>query len=295
MTNFMGYQRSERMRACYPPGVQRAVPFYPTRSKGQCFLTDHRYVERIVEAIAPTAGETLLEIGAGEGQITLPMLDKGARIVAVEADARLTAKLHARAASDERLEVLQQDALKADFLGIMASRKLECTHVYGNLPYSIAAPILFKLISAAPAFKRLTLMFQKEVDERLVALPSTSAYSFLSVVAQQAAQIRVLFSIPPEAFRPRPQVISSLVTFELRHERAPDYGSEATFRALVKGLLAHRRKTIRNNIKHLRPTGVSPERIGEALEELDIDPSRRAETLSVDEFAALGRICAPAT
>ena len=283
------------MRACYPPDVQRAMPFYPTRTKGQCFLTDHRYVERIVEAIGPTAEETLLEIGAGEGQVTLPMLDKGARIVAVEADERLAAKLLARAASDERLEVLevlQEDALKADFLDLMATRELERTRVYGNLPYSVAAPILFRLISAAPVFRSFTLMFQKEVADRLIAPPSTSEYSFLSVVAQQAAQIRVLFSVPPEAFRPRPRVLSSLVAFELRHDRAPDYGNEATFRALVKGLLAHRRKTIRNNIKHLRPTGVSPERIREALEDLGIDLSRRAETLSVDEFAELGRICA---
>ncbi|TDI43592.1 MAG: ribosomal RNA small subunit methyltransferase A [Acidobacteria bacterium] len=288
MTNFMGDQRPEKARVL----SFELVPFFPTRSKGQCFLTDHRYVERIVEAIAPATEETLLEIGAGEGQLTLPMLDRGARIVAVEADKRLAEKLLARAASDERLDVLQQDALKVDFLDVMASRKLERTRVYGNLPYSIAAPILFKLISAATAFKSLTLMFQKEVAERLVASPSIPAYSFLSVVAQQAAQIRVLFSIPPEAFRPRPRVVSSLVAFELRHDRAPDYGNETTFRALVKGLLAHRRKTIRNNIKHLHPTGVSPERMREALEQLGIDPSRRAETLSVQEFAELGRICA---
>ena len=135
-------------------------------------------------------------------------------------------------------------------------------------------------------------MFQKEVAGRLTARPSTKDYSFLSVVTQQAASVQVLFTVPPEAFRPRPRVISAVVRLDLRQADAPDFGDESTFRAVVKALLAHRRKTISNNIKYLGPSTLSRDAIAAALDALDIDPARRAETLSVEEFAEIGRICA---
>ncbi len=263
--------------------------FRPTRSKGQCFLKDPRFIQRIVDTLCPLGGETLLEIGAGEGQLSLPVVDAGARVVAVETDPRLADKL--RALDTPGLELVEADALKVDFDQLLDERGLERIRAYGNLPYSVAAPILLRLLSSAPRFSTLTLMFQKEVAERLVAQPSTKDYSFLTVITQQAAHARMLFRIPPDAFRPRPRVVSALVQLELRHAEAPDVGDIAVFRSLVRGLMTHRRKTIANNIKRLTATP-SSETVGVAVDAVGIDPSRRAETLCVEEFAAISRICA---
>lgn len=268
-----------------------ATAFRPTRSKGQCFLKDARFIRRIVDTLSPVDGETLIEIGAGEGQLTFPVLDSGARVVAIETDPKLAEKLRNWSSTAPGLDLVEADALKVDFGQILDERGLERVRGYGNLPYSVAAPILLRLLASASRFTSLTLMFQKEVAERIVAEPSTKDYSFLSVIAQQAADTRILFRIPAEAFRPRPRVVSALVRFELRHEEAPKVGDVGVFRALVRGLMTHRRKTIANNIKRLTATP-SPKTVGSALETIGIDPSRRAETLSVEEFAAISRICA---
>jgi 16S rRNA (adenine1518-N6/adenine1519-N6)-dimethyltransferase len=250
-------------------------------------------VDRIVEAIAPRPGETLLEIGGGAGQLTLPLARAGARVLVIESDPRLAEEL--RSASREltdRIEIVEKDALKVDFRGLLRARGLDQVRVCGNLPYSVAAPILLRLLASAELFTELTLMFQSEVAERLVAAPATKAYGFLTVVAQRAAAIRVLFRIPPDAFRPRPRVVSALLRFELRAASSPDVGDEKLFRSLVRGLLTHRRKTISNNVRRLPPSAPSGSTIGQALDRLGIDPGRRAETLQVEEFAALSRICA---
>ena len=270
--------------------MQRVEPFRPTRSKGQCFLKDPRFIARIVEAVRPEPGETLLEIGAGEGQLTLPMIEAGGRVVAVETDPRLAAKLSA--GINDKLELVRADALKLDFAALLDERGLARVRAYGNLPYSVAAPILLRVLSHADRFDSLVFMFQKEVADRLTAPPSTKDYSVLSVVAQHASRVEALFKVPPEAFRPRPRVMSAVVRFDLRHNEAPAFGDEATFRAVVKGLMAHRRKTIANNIKHLGAKPLSRDAILGALATLGIDPVRRAETLSVEDFAAISRICA---
>ncbi len=270
--------------------------FHPTRSKGQCFLRDERYVERIVQAVATRAGETLLEIGAGQGQLTLPLARAGARVIAIESDRRLAEELRSSLpseASDYGVELLEDDALRLDFRSLVQKHGSGKIRVVGNLPYSVAAPILLRLLNARECFSELVLMFQSEVAERLTAKPGTKEYGFLTVVAQRAAKIGVLFRIPPDAFRPRPRVVSALLRFEIREVDARDAGvDEKLFRGLVRGLLAHRRKTIGNNIKHLEPSGLSREATLGALETMGIDPARRAETLGVEEFAELSRLCA---
>jgi 16S rRNA (adenine1518-N6/adenine1519-N6)-dimethyltransferase len=267
--------------------------FHPTRSKGQCFLRDERYVERIVQAIAPRAGETILEIGAGQGQLTLPLARAGARVVAIESDRRLAEELRGSLPNDAAIVLLEDDALRLDFRSLVQKYGPGKLRVAGNLPYSVAAPILLRLLNARESFSELLLMFQSEVAERLTAKPGTKEYGFLTVVAQRAAKINVLFRIPPDAFRPRPRVVSALLRFEMREVDARDAGvDEKLFRGLVRGLLAHRRKTIGNNIKHLEPSGLSREATLGALETMGIDPARRAETLGVEEFAELSRLCA---
>ncbi len=284
--------------ACYPRGMSRATratnpTFHPSRAKGQCFLKDERYVERIVQAIAPRPSETLLEIGAGQGQLTIPLARAGARVVAIESDRRLAEELRPNLENVPGVELLVTDALRVDFRDIAHARGPEKLRVVGNLPYSVAAPILLRLLGARECWSELVLMFQSEVAERLTAKPGTKAYGFLTVVAQRAARVSVLFRIPPDAFRPRPRVVSALLRFEMREVDSRDAGvDEKLFRGLVRGLLAHRRKTISNNIKHLEPSGLSREATLGALQTMGIDPARRAETLGVEEFAELSRICA---
>ncbi len=270
----------------------KTAGFRPTRSRGQCFLRDERYVERIVQAIAPREGETLIEIGAGEGQLTLPLTRAGARVVAVESDRKLAEALRRSLSSESGVEILEADALRLDLQDLARKHGPGKIRVVGNLPYSVAAPILLRLLSARENWSELVLMFQSEVAERLTATPGTKAYGFLTVVAQRAAKVSVLFRIPPDAFRPRPRVVSALLRFEMREVSARDAEvDEKLFRGLVRGLLAHRRKTIGNNLKHLEPRGLSRERALGALLTLGIDPARRAETLGVEEFAELSRLC----
>ena len=270
----------------------RSEGFHPSRRKGQCFLKDERYVERIVQAIAPRPGETLIEIGAGQGQLTLPLARAGTRVVAIESDRRLAEELRGSLYEVPGVELLEADALRVDFRDLVHSHGPGRLRVVGNLPYSVAAPILLRLLAARDNFRELVLMFQSEVAERLTAKPGTKAYGFLTVVAQRAAKVSVLFRIPPDAFRPRPRVVSALLRFEIRDIDGEKAVDEKLFRALVRGLLAHRRKTIGNNIKHLEPSGLSREATLGALETMGIDPARRAETLGVEEFAELSRICA---
>ncbi len=271
----------------------RAEGFRPSRSKGQCFLRDERYVDRILEAIAPLPGETILEIGAGQGQLTLPLARARARVVAIESDRKLAEALRRTLASVPSVELVQADALKLDFRELARAHGTGKLLVVGNLPYSVAAPILLRLLAARECFRELVLMFQSEVAERLTAKPGTKAYGFLTVVAQRAARVSVLFRIPPHAFRPRPRVVSALLRFEMLDVDARDAAvDEKLFRSLVRGLLAHRRKTIGNNIKHLESTGISRENTLDALQALGIDPARRAETLGIKEFSELSRLCA---
>jgi 16S rRNA (adenine1518-N6/adenine1519-N6)-dimethyltransferase len=270
----------------------RSEGFHPSRAKGQCFLRDERYVERIVQAIAPASGETMIEIGAGQGQLTLPLARAGGHVVAIESDRRLAEELRGALSSVEGVELLAADALRVDFRDLVHSHGPGKLRVVGNLPYSVAAPILLRLLAARESFRELVLMFQSEVAERLTAKPGTKAYGFLTVVAQRAAKVSVLFRIPPDAFRPRPRVVSALLRFEIRDIEPENAVDEKLFRSLVRGLLAHRRKTIGNNIKHLEPSGLSREATLSALETMGIDPARRAETLGVEDFAELSRICA---
>ena len=137
----------------------------------------------------------------------------------------------------------------------------------------------------------MTLMFQREVAERLTAQPQTKAYGVLTVLTQQATKSRILFEIPPGAFWPRPKVRSALVRFSFLRDKEPIVRDPAIFQEVVKTLFAHRRKNIANNIKHLKSSHLHGPSLLQALAHLSIDPSRRAETLTVEEFAALSRFC----
>jgi 16S rRNA (adenine1518-N6/adenine1519-N6)-dimethyltransferase len=274
------------------PTVRR--PFRPRRAKGQSFLRERAVVERIVSAIGVHREEALLEVGAGSGEMTLPLAAAGAgRILAVEPDPTLSRELQQRLEKRNihQVEVTEEDFLSLDLEKLLTAHGLEQVRVVGNLPYSIASPILLKLLSHRTRLSEMTLMFQLEVAERLTANPHTKAYGVLTVLTQQATRPRLLFQIPPHAFWPRPKVWSALVRFDFLQEREPDIGDPAIFQELVKTLFAHRRKNISNNIKRLKSPLLQESTLQAALDQLRIDPSRRAETLTVEEFAAMSHFC----
>lgn len=269
--------------------------FRPSRAKGQSFLRDRAVVRRIVSHIDVRPEDELLEIGAGAGELTRSLAAAAPkRILAVEPEPVLAARLKKALGPDAlaSVEVIEKDFLSLDLPGLLRERGIHRIRVLGNLPYSAASPMLLSLLSHREWLRDLTLMFQLEVAERLVARPSTKAYGFLSVVVQQAARPEILFQIRPEAFRPRPKVTSALVRLELRLGRDLSPSDRAIFAALVKSLFAHRRKSISNNIKRLSTPLLDEAAIREGLAYLAIDPSRRAETLAVEEFTALAHFCA---
>jgi 16S rRNA (adenine1518-N6/adenine1519-N6)-dimethyltransferase len=265
--------------------------FRPSRAKGQSFLKDRAVIDRIIAAIEPRADDVFIEIGAGAGQLTRPLLRTPPKLVlAIEPEEVLADRLSKIEA--DHLEILPQDYLETDLTAELRHRGLSRVRVVGNLPYSAASPILLKLLTESQHIKDLTLMFQLEVAERLVAVPGTKAYGFLSVMTQQATRPKILFSIPPRAFRPRPKVHSALVRLDFRPENEAPVTEPVVFQALVKSLFAHRRKNISNNVKRLQSDHLDEPTVRSALVQLDIDTNRRAETLTVEEFAALSRFCA---
>ena len=261
--------------------------FRPSRSKGQCFLTDRHVIERIVTSINPNEGETLVEIGPGTGALTIPILEQGASILAIESDTWLVRALQEY--KTHGLKLIEADASKLDYNSILQSHNLNSIRVFGNLPYSVASPILLRLLETGPRLSSMTLMFQSEVAERLVALPNTKNYSFLSVVTQRAAKTKILFQVPPGAFRPKPRVLSTVVELKIRNNETYSYKDETIFRHIVKSLMAQRRKTIFNNIRHLEHPSLSKSQLTAALERSSIDLTRRAESMSVEEFTKVSR------
>ena len=286
------------VRAWYPLEMLRSTDsgtaFRPSRQKGQSFLKDRAVVSRIVSAIKVAPEDTLLEIGAGSGEMTLPLAQsRPARIIAIEQETVLAERLRRALAAENSVawDVIEGDFLSLELSTLLAEHSGQSIRVVGNLPYSAASPILLKLLAERRSFIDLTLMFQLEVAERLVAQPATKAYGFLSVMTQQATRPKILFHIPPDAFRPRPKVYSALVRLDPRGKDELLVKEPEVFEAIVKSLLAHRRKNISNNIKYLKSSVLDQDTLRSGLEHLEIEPSRRAETLTVDQFAALAEFC----
>jgi 16S rRNA (adenine1518-N6/adenine1519-N6)-dimethyltransferase len=226
--------------------------------------------------------------------MTVPLAGAGAgHILAIEPDPHLSARLRQSLHKENltRVEIIEDDFLSIDLPELLTTHGFDRIRVVGNLPYSVASPILLKLLTAREHLGDMTLMFQLEVAERITAKPRTKAFGVLTVLTQQAANPTILFRIPARAFWPRPQVRSALVQFSFLRDEEPIIGDPAIFQDVVKGLFAHRRKNISNNIKRLKSSRLTEPVLSQALSHLSIDPSRRAETLTVDEFAALSHFC----
>ena len=239
---------------------------------GQHFLTDTFVIEQIVSAIAPMAGEQMVEIGPGLAALTQPLVERLGKLTVIELDRDLVIRLQAH----PQLNVIASDVLRVDFSELARTLQTQKLRVVGNLPYNISTPILFHLLTHVDAIKDQHFMLQKEVVDRMVAQPGTSDYSRLSVMLQWRYAMENVLLVPPEAFDPPPRVDSAIVRM-LPLDTPPQINVK-TLEALVQVAFSQRRKLLRHTL-------------GRWLEEKkfggDFDVHRRAEEVPVAQYVAL--------
>ena len=245
---------------------------------GQNFLIDSAVVEGIVEAAEISEGDDVLEIGPGIGTLTQGLLEAGANVTAVELDKKLPAVLAQTLEGYENFKLVEGDILKVNLEELMPQN----FKVVANLPYYITTQILLTLMERKLPVTKIVTMVQKEVAERMIAAPNSKAYGAMTVAVQFRADVRIAFDVPPESFTPRPEVTSSVVVCDIRE--SPFKVDENFFTKVVRAAFGQRRKTLLNS---LIGAGFQREAVEKALEVAKIETARRAETLTIKEFADL--------
>jgi 16S rRNA (adenine1518-N6/adenine1519-N6)-dimethyltransferase len=244
------------------------------RRLGQHFLRPAS-IQRLLRAIDPRPSETFLEIGAGVGALTLPLAGLAARVVAVEVDRALVQRLRARAPAN--VEIVEGDALHADLKALVPAG----SRLVGNLPYYISSPLLRRFLDLRGHVRDLHVMLQEEVARRVAAGPGSREYGILSVLFSLWADVEIALRFSPGAFQPAPKVSSALLRVRFRERPRADVPDTAAFERLVQKAFTRRRRTLENNLQDSYPN------LKEHLRLLNLAGSRRAETLSVVEFAKL--------
>jgi len=258
-----------------------------TRTLGQHFLRDDAVAGRIVGLVAPTSRDLVVEIGPGRGALTDHLARAGGRLLALEVDPGLAARLRERFAGSRHVEILEADARSFDYARLRERRPDAGGRVLvvGNLPYSVGKPILMALVESGRAVGEMALMLQKEVAERIAASPGGKAYGSLSVLTQIACDVDLVFTVPPGAFSPPPQVDSAVIHLRVRAAPPVPIADPERFGAVVRAAFAQRRKNLANALA--AGLGLSVDRARARAAAAGIEPGRRAETLSLAEFAHL--------
>jgi 16S rRNA (adenine1518-N6/adenine1519-N6)-dimethyltransferase len=252
----------------------------PRKSLGQNFLIEPALARRIVELADIGPGDRVLEIGAGLGSLTMALAASGARVVAVERDRRLLPALDEAVGGCERVSVVSADAVRADWLALLEG---EPWTVVANLPYNVAVPVVMRLLVEEPRVRRLVVMVQREVGERLAAAPGHQQFGAVSLRVAYHAEARVVRRVPASVFWPRPNVESVLVSLT-RRDRPPVDVDPAALWWVVSAAFQQRRKTIRSALVRL---GLDRGAATEVLSACAIEPNRRPEELGLAEFACL--------
>jgi len=268
------------------------MPHRAKKQLGQHFLVDGNACRRLVRAVGLGTDDVVLEVGPGRGALTQVLLETAARVLAVEVDEALADWLRAKvsAADDaKKFRLVVGDILKSDIDAFLQAEGIERKiRVFGNLPYNIATAVVQHLIRFRSRIEDMTLMLQREVVDRILSPPGNKQYGYLSVVVQYYCEGQKLFSLPPGVFRPVPKVTSTVVHLTFRERPAVEVPDEAFFFQLVSALFTERRKTLLNNLKRAaHQLGIDA--IENQLAGIGIDLTRRAETLSLEEFAHLAR------
>ncbi len=262
-------------------------PFRPKKRLGQNFLVDPAISEKIISLSGFSPEDTVLEIGSGKGSLTLPLAEKVKHVLAVEKDAQLVDWLTERLKKVglNNVTLLHGDILKLDW-GSLREHFEDRISVIGNLPYNISSPILEKMCQNPQWMGRAVLMFQKEVAQRLAAMSGNKAYGALTLLVQYHAKVFSLLKVQKGSFFPVPKVDSMVISLDFETPYPQRAVHEASFRKVVKGAFAHRRKTIANSLKSAMPDQ-TPESILAALAACGIDSGKRAEVLEMGDFLRL--------
>jgi 16S rRNA (adenine1518-N6/adenine1519-N6)-dimethyltransferase len=253
---------------------------YAKKSLGQHFLIDPEIISRIIAALDPKQGETVLEIGPGEGVLTLPLLRSGANIVAVELDCRLAPELSKLAPEKTNFKVFEADILRFDPKAI----GLGSFALIGNLPYNISTPVMDWILTYHGVIDRAVLMMQKEVADRVTSPPGRRARSTISVLTSLYYDSEMVCDVPPEAFRPRPKVDSAVVRF-VRHNRSYGIDNPERFEKFIRFCFRNKRKNLLNNLNSAYP--IRRDELEKLIEELFTTRQIRAEQMELDQFITL--------
>lgn len=245
---------------------------------GQNFLHDQRVIEKIVNAVAPKAGDLLIEIGPGLGALTGPLVSRAEHLTVVELDRDLAAGLPRRLNMPTNLTIIEADALRFDFTSLLSEQQPRM-RIVGNLPYNISTPILFHLLRTGAQVKDMHFMLQKEVVDRITADAGSKEYGRLSVMVQYYCKATFLFEVSAGAFNPPPKVTSAVFRLEPYQDKPVVALSEKVLASLVSHVFTQRRKTLRNSLKG---------QIDEAgFARAGVEPMARPETLTMQQFVAL--------
>jgi 16S rRNA (adenine1518-N6/adenine1519-N6)-dimethyltransferase len=277
-----------------PVEILRRHGLKPKQSWGQNFLSDDYTLGEIAAAVALHAGEPVVELGPGLGHLTMHLLATGAQVTAVERDRDMVTVLEELRSAlppeeSARLKIVAGNAATVDFAEVAGAPKVA---VVGNLPYHLTSPILFRVLEQRPTVSRAVFTLQSEVVTRLAASPGGREYGILSVLLGLYFEIEHLHTLPAHLFHPPPRVDSAVVRLTALARPRAEIRSDERFRKVVKAGFAQRRKTLLNSLKSDKTLG-SPAELLAALQGAGIDPQRRAETLSPQEFAALERALPP--
>lgn len=251
---------------------------------GQNFLINEGVLEKTVGAMKLNKDNCVIEIGPGIGTLTQEMAKGCKRVTAIEIDDTLIPVLEETLRDYDNIKIIHKDALKVDFNSLIEEEGLQNVKIAANLPYYVTTPIITKIFNEKPPVKSMTLMLQKEAGDRIMADPNTDEYGVISTLVQYYAEVEKVCTVPPSSFMPQPRVESVVLNIKMRNEPRVKVMDEGLLFRIIKASFNMRRKTLWNVLKQ---TGLGEDKLREAFEASLIDPKRRGETLSLDEFGKL--------
>ena len=265
--------------------IREKYGFKFSKNLGQNFLTDKNIIDKIIEGTGITEKDTVLEIGPGIGVITAEAAERARRVIAVEVDSSLLPILEETLGEYSNVRIINEDVLKLDINRIIEEEQAERVKIIGNLPYYITTPIIMKLLDEEVKAESITVMMQKEVADRIKAGPGSKAYGAISAAVQYYCTVEKIIDVPRTVFVPPPKVDSVVLKFKLREQKAAVVQDKRLFFECIKAGFGQRRKTLLNSLQTVR--GTSKEVIAASLAAAGIDASRRAETLTLEEFGKI--------
>lgn len=255
-----------------------------SKSLGQNFLVDDRVLHSIIDAAQLTKEDSVIEVGPGIGTLTIELAEHAGKVLTIEIDNSLIPILEEILKDYGNIKLYHGDALKADLKEIAAGFLDEPVSICANIPYYITTPLIYKFFKSGLKIKNIILMVQKEVAQRMAAGPGSKDYGALSLMIRYYSTAEIVTLVPPDCFIPRPKVDSAVIKLEINNKPPVDVKDEELFFSIIRDSFGQRRKTLSNSLK---PIGIAKDDLEAALKRCGIDPKRRGETLSIEDFAAL--------